>query len=315
MIDDISILLQNFSSKFSSETLTPFHASENTRIITKVLPSQISGLLRLDETFILDKSVTETTREGYYIVILFNKELKSIYLCLSVGWTQFEDEYGIKEGKQQINAICNHYAKLLETRPSNFREGMIDLNAQNTLGKGYEAGSIISKEYQIDTLNKSVLISDIRELLISYQELKEIVGDSILNLDIDTSNYIRTVKDFKKEVAKESFSKNIDESLAKLVKAANEAPPEVRERLRKEIVRNKKFSKYVKERANHICEICGRPPFFQKNGKPYAEADHIVPLGGKTGGLDSPDNMRCLCPLCHAIITNGSDEEILKLGL
>ncbi len=132
-------------------------------------------------------------------------------------------------------------------------------------------------------------------------------------MEIDFSEYDQKAKEFKKEIAAASLREDTDESLEELIEKANEATPEVRTKLKKEIVRNKKFADFIKRRANFVCEICKQSPFIQKNGKPYAEADHITPLGGDTNGLDSPKNMRCLCAQCHAIVTHGAEEEIRKL--
>ena len=186
------------------------------------------------------------------------------------------------------------------------------MRANNALAEGYERGSIISKKYSISGLSGEVLLDDIRKLLESYKELKTIVGDSVLNLEVDSAND-ETITTFKKKVAAESFSKDTPESIARLIQVANEAPPEVRTKLKKEIVRNRKFANYVKVQAKFICQVCGREPFIQANGTPYAEADHIMPLGGNTKGLDSPDNMRCLCAQCHAVLTHGSEDEKRRL--
>ena len=94
---------------------------------------------------------------------------------------------------------------------------------------------------------------------------------------------------------------------------SNQLPPERVIRIVQKIVRNPKISQDVKIAKDFICEVCGLKPFIQKNGLPYAEADHIQPLGGDYRGIDSPENMRCLCAQCHAIITHGSDEIIKKL--
>ncbi len=264
---------------------------------------------------ILDKSITTSTEDGYYIVVLFDKKLENIYLSLAVGWHQFEFEYGIKEAKQPIQDVCKYYAKTLEIRPEGFENGVIDLEATNILGKGYQLGSIFSKKYLVSNISDDILIKDIKTLLSPYQELKAIVGNSVLNLEVDSAAYDETVKSFKKEVAIKSISEDILKSIEELIELANKKPPEMREVLKKQILRNRKFSDYIKTKVNYICQICGKQPFIQKNGKPYAEADHIQPLGGKTKGLDSPDNMRCLCAQCHAVVTHGREEEIKKISL
>lgn len=331
MTNNVSILIKQFGEKFKIESNDSYQSTENSKIITKELPELLVDRLNLSDEYkvygsvgsgnwseipwigILDKSITNSTTKGYYVVLLLDKNLQNIFLGLAVGWTQFEEEFGVKEGKVKIRAICDHYAKLLQNKPAGFREGLINLNAENNLGKGYERGSVLAKQYSIEDFDDDEFFEDIKTLLSAYQELKETVGNSILNLEIDYSAYDQKTKEFKKDVAKASLNEDIENAFATLISQANTAPPEIKTQLKREIVRNKKFADFIKRKAKHICEICSREPFIQKNGKPYAEADHITPLGGDSKGLDSPDNMRCLCAQCHAVITHGSKEEIEQL--
>ncbi len=328
---NVQKLIELFSKTFLIETKDSYHATENTQILTKTLPLEIKEKLELNETYkvygsvgksnwgeipwlaVLDKAVSTSTEDGYYLAILFDKDSKHIYLSLAVGWVQFRQEYGTKEGRLKIRSVCDHYAKLLTARPQGFRSGVINLHADRALGHGYEKGSIISKKYLITELSEKILLDDMRELLESYKELKTIVGDSILNLEIDSTLYDETLKTFRKKIAAESLSVDTAKSIEELIEMANEEPPEIRTKFKKEIVRNRKFANYVKMRVHFICEICNRKPFIQVNGKPYAEADHITRLGGSTRGLDSPDNMRCVCAQCHSVLTHGFEEEIKNL--
>jgi hypothetical protein len=94
---------------------------------------------------------------------------------------------------------------------------------------------------------------------------------------------------------------------------SSSCPPDRAEQVVYRVVRNSKIARLIKESRDYVCEVCGREPFIQKNGKPYAEADHIRPLGGEYRGFDSPENMRCLCAQCHAVITHGSEQVIREL--
>lgn len=331
MDNKISKLLQEFSGKFLDEVKNPYEATPNTKIITESVPRLIRDSLGLGDEYkvygtvgkgnwaeipwfaVLDKSITKSTTKGYYVVALFDKGLQDLYLCLGVGYTQFEEEFGIREGKLKTRAICDHYAKLLQKAPAGFKKGLIDLHADNNLGKGYEVGEIITKKYSVGRLTDQEFIGDLTQLMDAYSELKGIVGNNILNLEVNIPNNDETVGSFKKKIAAETLSEDTLASMVKLIEAANETPPSIRQVLKREIVRNKKFADFVKKRAKYICEICERRPFIQINGKPYAEADHIIPLGGESRGLDTPDNMRCLCAQCHAILTRGSKQEVSNL--
>lgn len=58
------------------------------------------------------------------------------------------------------------------------------------------------------------------------------------------------------------------------------------------------MSEYVKRRANGKCDLCEQPtPFIKKNGEPYLESHHIVPLA--QNGDDTIENTVALCPNCH----------------
>lgn len=105
----------------------------------------------------------------------------------------------------------------------------------------------------------------------------------------------------------------LNEATDALRALSNELAPERVERIISKIVRNPKIAQLIKEGQDYICEVCGLRPFIQRNGKPYAEADHIRPLGGEYRGLDTPENMRCLCAQCHAVITYGSPAVIRQL--
>lgn len=323
-------LIKELSSRYHSDTLLAFGKQRSNSIITKDLQKSVSRLCNINENkykvygsagtgnwseipwlAILDKEITVSTRKGYYIVLLFDKDIKNIFICLGVGWMQFEEEYGAKDGKMQINSLCRYYANLLMKDHDGFISGNVPLNASNSLGKGYEASSILYKKHTINNLTDDLLRDDIDELIGSYQDLRDIVGDSILNVEVDTEKYDEQISNFKRSIAKTTFKQITDESIERLIIEAESNPPSIKEKLIKQIPRNRKYSLYIKQKANFICSVCGREPFMQKNGQPYAEADHVNPLGLK--GDDSPKNMRCLCAQCHSVITYGSDEEIQKL--
>ena len=331
MKNDLESLIKEFSSKYIEETKRPYSATPNTKIITQSIPALLRETLSLGEEYkvygsvgkgrwveipwlaILDRTITTSTERGYYVVVLFDKNIQTFYLSLALGWSQFAAEFGRKVGLIKMRSVANHYARVLNSRPVGFEEGLIDLGAEKALGRGYEIGSVFSKKYLVNSFSQEEFYADLEQVIASYKELKTIVGDSILNIEVEDFEENSTVESFKKKVAAASFADDTDAAMAELIKAANNAPTQYRSVLKTAIVRNKKFADVVKNRAGHICELCGRQPFIQKNGKPYAEADHVIPLGGDTKGKDSPDNMRCLCAQCHAIVTHGSEEEILSI--
>ncbi len=62
--------------------------------------------------------------------------------------------------------------------------------------------------------------------------------------------------------------------------------------------RNPLLQLAAKVRANGVCQLCGITlDYKDKQGRPYLEAHHIIPLS--ENGSDELSNMAALCPNCH----------------
>ena len=73
-------------------------------------------------------------------------------------------------------------------------------------------------------------------------------------------------------------------------------------------VRNNTIRSYTIERSKGICESCETPaPFTTKNGTPYLEVHHLIPLS--KGGPDHPQNVAAVCPNCHRRTEKSKDSE------
>lgn len=78
--------------------------------------------------------------------------------------------------------------------------------------------------------------------------------------------------------------------------------------------RNKTIRSYAIERSKGICEACGDPaPFTTKNGHPYLEIHHLVPVS--EGGADHPLNVAAVCPNCHRRTEKSEDRREFNEGL
>lgn len=66
----------------------------------------------------------------------------------------------------------------------------------------------------------------------------------------------------------------------------------------KHFERNPYVVELAKRKANGVCQLCMSPaPFNTKQGIPFLETHHIVPLA--QGGKDTIENTVALCPNCH----------------
>jgi predicted HNH restriction endonuclease len=133
-------------------------------------------------------------------------------------------------------------------------------------------------------------------------------GDSEYKYNTEMNNQV--VKESDDE---ENSNQNEESQIDRLRK---EAKKESKEDVPKQAVtstettseyrRSQKIKKYVKSRAEGMCEGCENPaPFTSKTGEPYLHAHHIHELS--EGGSDTIDTVIALCPNCHYRVHHGED--------
>ncbi|MFC1523826.1 HNH endonuclease [Thermodesulfobacteriota bacterium] len=71
------------------------------------------------------------------------------------------------------------------------------------------------------------------------------------------------------------------------------------------VLRDTALARRIKADNDYTCQICGEKLSIG-DGKPYAEAHHIKPLGNPHNGPDHPGNIVCVCPNCHVKLDYGS---------
>ncbi|WP_223530419.1 HNH endonuclease [Pseudomonas sp. GL-R-19] len=81
----------------------------------------------------------------------------------------------------------------------------------------------------------------------------------------------------------------------------------------KSFVRTSKIKKWILANAKGICEGCGQPAPFEKDGTPYLEVHHVKHLVQQ--GTDRRSNTVALCPNCHRRCHHSSDREEFTASL
>lgn len=124
---------------------------------------------------------------------------------------------------------------------------------------------------------------------------------------------IEDIEKSESEKIKEVRKFNVAEikKRAKIAETDNVYTKEVKTMYRE---RNQYIAEYTKERANGICDLCGKEaPFKDKNGRPYLESHHVITLA--ENGPDAIYNTVAICPNCHRKIhVLHKQEDIDKLS-
>ena len=220
---------------------------------------------------------------------------------------------GIVHAEDQVllDKYVVHYAVAASSvRPK--RDGLHDV----TLNDGTPVtGRWMGKRALEQHTEKNLIKQTTSKGNVRYYELVPGADNASVLPKIRYDEFFRNIPENSNEAVDDIAERlhSVEEIEAALQELFSSQPPEKVQKVVTRIVRNPRIAQLVKEKQGYICEICERKPFIQASGAPYAEADHIKPLGGNTRGLDSPENMRCLCSLCHAIVTYGSEQEIARL--
>jgi 5-methylcytosine-specific restriction protein A len=79
-------------------------------------------------------------------------------------------------------------------------------------------------------------------------------------------------------------------------------------------VRDPAVKRWILDEANGLCEGCTSPaPFHDREGYPYLEVHHVMPLASR--GSDRISNAVALCPNCHRRCHFADDRDEFKLSL
>jgi 5-methylcytosine-specific restriction protein A len=78
-------------------------------------------------------------------------------------------------------------------------------------------------------------------------------------------------------------------------------------------IRDPQVRAWIRQKAKGICEGCGQPAPFEKNGLPFLEVHHVKHLAQK--GSDRTRNAVALCPNCHRRCHHSSDRDEFTASL
>ena len=132
---------------------------------------------------ILNKEITSSPQDGYYIVYLFKEDMSGVCLSLNFGSTDFSKKFG----KKNLPRAAKNFRNLLQEEFEETQQytplylGRKEGAKNHTKAITYESGDIYSIEYSLDDLDSDEkLINDFKFFLKLYDYLYEKRGTTIL---------------------------------------------------------------------------------------------------------------------------------------
>jgi 5-methylcytosine-specific restriction enzyme A len=246
---------------------------------------------------ILDRAVTTSVEEGFYVVYLLSADRKRLYLTLNQGCTTLKNEVGIASARETLQRRGEVMAKRTRQSAKALKSLKVNLEVPTRIwrGKLYEAGSVVGIEYDTANLpSESLMRSHLSEALDLYNVVK-LAGGWELE---DT-----LVADARADDAGETLEQ------AKRYKQ------------HRAIERQSSHSKKVKKAQGTRCKVCEfeLSEIYGERLLGAIEAHHLVPLAhladGEVVRFDPKLDFAVLCPNCHRAIhrmPDPSDVEALR---
>jgi hypothetical protein len=238
-------------------------------------------------------------------------------------------------GKSMYNSALNHYKKFIKTTLSTNKNIILKQVQKVTKSKGLpritiwnrallDAGFNYGQALKINlnsgkveitpTQNSNNKVSKVQNHgntlpVIDLKETKSLQLSSSFEIGEQVTITISTdlilISKTNENAFEPTFNKDIlDKRANALLKykkrepAKGNAKPPKRKVLAIQFQRETAVVADVLDRANGICELCGKEaPFINSLGQPFLEVHHIIPLS--ENGPDVVDNAVGLCPNCH----------------
>ena len=207
---------------------------------------------------IMDRTITESATEMYYVVYLFSRSAKKLYLSLGIGATQFQQIYGITNkciekleiAKKEFRSSFNKYNTSKYADKIDILEDNLDFEtalkgSSRNLNSCYEKGTVFSKEYNLDQINDEILSKDLNEFINIYSN---IVNDpKSENIDL----IAETTIDEEKIASKVKKSISVDYKIPSFI-------PREKKKKRTNFKKNSSVSKAKKKRRTQESKKIGR---------------------------------------------------------
>ncbi|MBY0217884.1 DUF3578 domain-containing protein [Paenibacillus illinoisensis] len=249
-----------------------------------------------------DREITETAMKGFYIVYLFRKDMKGVYLSLNQGTTYIKNKYKGNKPRTKMEEVALKLKNALNFSIDDFPATSIDLVSTTNNAKNYMAAHICGKYYPLEKFpDNEEMQNDLSKLIKVYQQLKASMG--LMNIDqfIDYLLNLDEIEDIQ-------FQSDIQlVAAADTPRIPQTVPPKDSTGKGEKWRRDASIAKEAVQAANYLCEIDPEHLTFISavTGNNFVEAHHLIPMHFQSEfrwSLDVPGNIVSLCPNCHRMI-------------
>lgn len=236
---------------------------------------------------LLDPASATSVQDGIYVVYLMSLGAERLYLSLNQGCTTLRDAEGHPGAREELLRRASVMRKRVQRRARRLKNISIDLAATGWRAELYEAGQVLTREYDTSALpDESELRADLVEALALYRAVLQAGGW--------TSDEV-IIEEARDEAGIETLTQ------AKLYNQ------------HRRVERNSSHSKRVKDTQGSTCKACGIDPatVYGELAANMVDAHHLKPLSaleeGQTITYDVELDFAVLCPNCHRAIHRMED--------
>lgn len=188
--------VSNFVAELSASRLGSYQISESLRRSMDRVNVSLGELLGDDNNLVvknsvgagnwanvawicvMDRRVTTSTQSGFYVSMLFNKDLSNLYVGLGLGVTEYDNRLGKKALRSHVAALRGELRSSLSDLPDLVWDGDLDLGASGRLPNGYRDATIFTRKYSASALPTDVdIISYISRIREAHDQTIDLLRD------------------------------------------------------------------------------------------------------------------------------------------
>ena len=109
---------------------------------------------------VLDKSVTQSTQDGYYTSMLFNSDLTRLFIGLGLGVTRYQSGLGQKTMDEHVAVLRDFLRADFGDEENLIWDGSLDFGVGGKLPDGYRRATVFSRLLEVENLPNDEVLMD-----------------------------------------------------------------------------------------------------------------------------------------------------------